>query len=384
MNTDQFLVTIMGESAGAMGVGHLINTYSDNQPFRAGIQMSGSSVYSLPNLEGGAVDDDWIKLIELLNCTDPSAAGQLACARAVDAETLITILQSNNLKFTDVVKNNITALERPDIAWAAGNVARVPLMIGSTADDASYFAQAMLLAAASSPSSNTSAASDLTIPTLLETLVGLDPEAAESLAALYTTDSASSTPQALLSRIATDYIFRCTSGLVANLTSTLLDVPAWQYRFDAQVPSNTWEEYPDLGVYHASEIAMVFGTYPRVNSSEAEARLSRSMQTQFADFVKDPQRGPGWAQWPRVGVLGVNEMGAVTTTEDGGWLDKVCRGYDAFYLSKLPALERLSSSGLSDDFRSNGTALEVTGGASRTAVGAVGLGAGLLGLAVVL
>ena len=331
----------MGESSGAMSVGYLINTYPENPPFRAGIQMSGSSVYSMPSLEGGAVDDDWRKLIELLNCTNRSEEGQLKCARAVDAVTLIEILESNNLKFTDSVKNNVTVLERPDVAWAGGNVAKVPIMIGSTADDASYFVMAMLMGAAST-SSNASGMADVSIDSLLKSIGGLTPENAELIASMYAVGSpfteGANTTEGIVSQIATDYIFRCTSGFVANLTSTLLDVRVWQYLFDAQVPSNTWEEYPDLGVYHASEVPIVFGNYPRENSTEVETTLSRSMQKQFADFVKDPEKGPGWEQWPQVAILGVSETDAVTTTEHVRKSDTVCQQYNNFYLSTLPAL----------------------------------------------
>jgi hypothetical protein len=45
-----------------------------------------------------------------------------------------------------------------------------------------------------------------------------------------------------------------------------------------------------------------------------EAKLSRSMLKQFLEFVEDPEKGPSWAQWPQVGILGFSETDAVTTT----------------------------------------------------------------------
>jgi carboxylesterase type B len=60
----------------------------------------------------------------------------------------------------------------------------------------------------------------------------------------------------------------------------------------------------DLGVYHSSEIPLVFGTYPRVNDTKEEIQLSRFMQHAWACFAKNPTAGPGWKLYPNIGVLG--------------------------------------------------------------------------------
>ncbi|KAK4896570.1 hypothetical protein LTR27_005488 [Elasticomyces elasticus] len=370
-------VTIMGESAGAVSVGTFINTYAENPPFRAGVQMSGSSIYTLPSVEGGTSDDEWRSLTELLNCTNTSEEELLECVRAVDADTIMQVLERNNLRFTGFTNDNVTVHERPDTAWANRHVARVPIMVGSTANDASVFVMDV-------PVSN------ISVGTLLQCALGSDSATAELIASMYAPGSpyaeGANTTQDVVSQIATDFIFRCTSGLVANLTSTLLNVPVWQYVFDAQVPSNTWEEYPDLGVYHASEVSLLFGTYPRENSTEVEAKLSRSVQKQFADFVKNPEQGPGWEQWPQVGILGVNDTDAVTTTQAWKDLDAVCLQYNDFYLSTLPALTRMNSSqsngsgtGASDNIDS-----VVPNAADRLDSSAIWIGASLLGLAALL
>ena len=361
----------MGESNGAVSVGNLINTYPSNPPFRAGVELSGSAVYTPPNLAAGDLEDEWSQLITLSNCTDTSDAGQLECVRAIDAETLIEILESNNLKFATPVKNNITVLEHADVEWANRNVARVPTLIGSTADDASAFF-------ISTPPS------DLSIATLLETGLNFDASTAAAIADLYSpsSGSANSTTQ-ILSQIATDFIFRCSSGFVANLTSTLLDVPVWQYVFDAQVPSNTWSGYPDLGVYHASEIALIFGTYPIEGSDEVEKELSRRMQKAFADFVRNPTGGPGWGVWPQLGIF---ERDGVRVG-DVRVLDEVCGFYNPFYLSTLPGLLGVGDAGVesghdTSSSDSGDSEAEQESAGSQIRVTAFSVGVGLLGLAV--
>ena len=231
----------MGESAGAISVGNLVNT-SPDPLFRAAIEMSGSSVVNAPDL--GAADPDlaWPELLGFLNCTGTSNSENLQCVRDVPAETLRSILEDNAIVFSAIQHNNITSLERPDVAWAEGNVAKVPLLIGFTADDGSMFVQ---------EAADTAMALNLTLPEALVAL-NLPVDLATLIAEYYTPGSvfaggALNTRDALY-KLATDITFACTSEIVANLTSNLLDVPAWLYVYDARTPSMTWDEYPDLGV----------------------------------------------------------------------------------------------------------------------------------------
>ena len=232
----------MGESAGAIFVGNLVNT-SPDPLFRAAIEMSGSSVVNAPNLGGADPDLAWPQLLGLLNCSSTSDADALDCVREVPANTLRSILEENGLVFSTPPHNNITSLQRPDIAWADGNVAKVPLLIGYTGDDGSMFVDQ---------------AADLAMTanlTLLDALRALNmpDELATTFAAWYNSSSPygagiENTRDALY-KLATDITFGCTSGMVANLTANLLDVPVWQYVYDAVVPSIIWNEWPDLGAW---------------------------------------------------------------------------------------------------------------------------------------
>jgi carboxylesterase type B len=327
----------MGESAGAMGVGHHINTMVGNPPFRAAIEMSGSSIVSAPELSETDPDASWRELLKLLDCDEDDDDEVLECVRAADARDIQTLINENGIQSNQVTQDNVTALERPDVAWAAGDVARVPLMIGSNKDDGSIFVRdAAVLADASG----------FDIETLLVTMQ-VPEDQREIILQLYGPNSPYgnfSTAGDVLYAYSTDATFRCTSGFVANLTSSILGVPIWQYVFDALVPSNTWEEWPEIGVYHASELPLVFGTYRRDNSSDLEAALSRSMQKQFAGFIRDPQQGPGWAQYPEVGVLTVDGDEVVTSTQDVRELDAICQQFDMVFAAQLPALAQAGSS----------------------------------------
>lgn len=313
----------MGESAGAVGVGNLINTYPKNPPFRAGVLQSGSSLVKIPPPPPNNDTRIWNALIESLNCTNTSDSGILACARAAPAQTLVNFMESVSYGFGEYAQDNITVLEHPAPAWLTGNVAKVPILIGSTANEGSTFAL--------------SAGNNVTA--FVEGTFGTGSEVSRILLQLYAPGSPATigltTGQQIISQIVTDSTFRCTSGFVANWTSTLLRVPVWQYMFNASVPSNQWDEYPTLGVYHTSELAVLFGTYPKNGSTDVEARLSMSMQKQFADFIKNPMGGPGWSSWPQVGVLGVDIKGAVTTVRNASELNWVCAVWDLLYAATL-------------------------------------------------
>lgn len=71
-------------------------------------------------------------------------------------------------------------------------------------------------------------------------------------------------------------------------------IPAWRYYYNASFPNTQKPAAPGLGVYHASEIPIVFKTYPQVNVTTQEFALSQYIQGAWARFAKNPQGGPGW------------------------------------------------------------------------------------------
>jgi hypothetical protein len=153
---DPAAVTIFGQTAGAgrwererfffpfsscvtnrrpISVDELITTHPINPPFRAAILQSGQvPIY-------GKVNNDtvsWDTLAERLNCsTQPDV---LKCMRAANATTIVSIIEHLNLPFTPV-KDNITELQNPELARKSGNIARVPILAGTTAQEGRVFGE---------------------------------------------------------------------------------------------------------------------------------------------------------------------------------------------------------------------------------------------------
>lgn len=122
-----------------------------------------------------------------------------------------------------------------------------------------------------------------------------------------------STPYDQIAQIYTELVFQCPQALWANASATG-GIPTWRYYFNASF-INT-QAYPDLGVYHSSEIPIVYSTYLPYNTTTQEYALSNAMRDAWATFAKNPLGGPGW------NPIGTGAAGAVlvgaNTIELGG------------------------------------------------------------------
>lgn len=127
----------------------------------------------------------------------------------------------------------------------------------------------------------------------LSTLLGNNTAAIKALESLYPPYKAATGEEAYdqVSQIFTESVFQCSAAMHANATASI-GIPAWRYYFNASF-YNT-QPYPNLGVYHSSEIPIVYSTYPRKNVTTQEYALSKAMRGAWATFAKNPEGGPGW------------------------------------------------------------------------------------------
>lgn len=117
----------------------------------------------------------------------------------------------------------------------------------------------------------------------------------------------------------TELVFQCSSKYHA-LASASVGIPTWRYYYNASFTNiQPFNNAFKLGVYHSSEIGLVFSTYPRTNVTTQEYALSRAMRSMWARFAKNPAGGPGWN---RIGT-GVEDevlVGATSEAEGGLYL----------------------------------------------------------------
>lgn len=127
------------------------------------------------------------------------------------------------------------------------------------------------------------------------TLIGNNANEGSILVALYPGSSAINV---------TTYGYTCPNALIAQARSAA-GVPAWQYRYEGIYPSLS--PIPALGVYHSSEIPLVFGTYNISTLGTANAALiatSKVVQGGWAAFARDPVSGLTQYGWPQYNLTG--------------------------------------------------------------------------------
>jgi carboxylesterase type B len=303
-------ITIFGQSAGSASVDELVTTTPHNPPFRAAIMQSGqTSIYVNHN---NSNTPQWDALIEALNCT--SAKDVLKCARSANASTIKTTEQNDYLFFAPI-SDNKTQLEFPEAARVAKNVAQVPILTGSVANEGRVFAMGQ---------NNTTE--------YLKQLFPGQPNFWSAIESAYPLGSSPNLANSYYvnSAIFTDYQFQCPSAIAAN-DSYASGIPAWRYWYNATFPNLdfSWDGGKlDLGVFHGSEITLVFGTFPRNGATKEQMELSQNMQKAWADFAKNPIKGPGWKGYPSVNVFG---SGAKERAVDASALDTHCDLYREVY-----------------------------------------------------
>ncbi|KAK6431437.1 hypothetical protein LTR95_012405 [Oleoguttula sp. CCFEE 5521] len=266
-------VTIFGESAGAFSVDALLTSFPANStpPFRAAILQSGQYSYAVaPKISPAQAQVPWAQLSAALGCPG-TYASNLTCLRAANATAIKDVIEKQELTFSPIA-DNVTLVQNPAQQRISGNIARIPILSGTDAQEGRVFA-----------------VGQTNFTAYITGLFGASSALVEAITAAYPPSFGSDYDRA--SAVFTDYVFTCPTALVANDTAAL-GTSAWRYYFNASFPNT--QAYPGLGVYHSSEIPIVFGTYPKTNVTTQEYALSNSMMGAWTRFAKNPAGGPGW------------------------------------------------------------------------------------------
>ena len=276
---DPTKVTLAGQSAGADSVDALVTSYTSSltPPFWAAILQSGQFSYkhtpqskNAPLLAQASRKESWEELTTALHCPGKHDTN-LTCVAAADASRIKDIVEQNDLSFLPIV-DNVTLLPGLITRRATGQVANIPVLIGSDAQDGRLF---------------TYGTTNLT--KFFNKHTEIHGDLVANITAAYSPGSALDVSGAFY----TDYVFGCPAAMYAN-ASAAAGMPTWRYYFNASFDNTRFAQYPGLGVYHSSEIPIVFGTYGAENADAQEYALSVYMRSAWAKFARDPFAGPGW------------------------------------------------------------------------------------------
>ena len=283
----------------------------ENTPFRAAIQQSGqASVSPAPTVNGTL---SWLALVDALNCS--SAKSALACVRAKPPTQIKSIEEHLMLSFGPAI-DNVTTLSNPQQARAQRRIANVPVLTGTNSQEGRV--------------------TEVGQKNITAFLAATFPESTELqqavIAAYPLGQNGLNTPYDVISQIWTEYFFQCPAAIEAN-SSSAAGYPTWRYYFNASFPNT--QSFSSAGVYHSSEIRLIFGTYANSGATAQEYALSQFMQGAWAQFAKNPTLGPGWNQLGTfdghdIGVLGpFGSSGATLIPQKE--IDANCKLYKTVY-----------------------------------------------------
>lgn len=329
---DPARVTLFGQSAGAFSVDMLVtNPPQMPPPFIGAILESGQytvNTVNNPDILKSAMS--WAQLVQAVGCGLPATA--LPCMRMKPAIQLKSLAEHNKLTWSPIydgkTASSLARINRRQSTPTSPRIARVPILIGSSANEGTTFVYDLppgVRGALSSLLNSTGANSSI--------IAGLT----SRILAAYPNNPSPGPVNQQLTNIYTDLIFDCTVKLVSEETANA-GIPSWRYYYNASFPNT--DLYLGSAPYHSSEITEVFGTYPRSGATPFQIRLSRDIQKAWADFARNPAGGPGWPSIPKIAVIGAgvrpggenNGTGKSTiTVQDPTSTDDKCFLYQALY-----------------------------------------------------
>jgi carboxylesterase type B len=245
-------MVIQGESAGAGSVDYYGYSYKDDPIVHGLIAESGSAS---PATFGSADSSNWFKALSNLGCPNSTSDASIKCIRSkstneiLDAITGLGGVSSLTSGFGPTV-DNVTIFNDYLARGAAGDFARIPMLLGNNDHESGFFELNAL-----------GSGFPLT-PTLL----------------------------ALLKDVA-DVAFTCGDS-VAAIFRTRAHISVWRYRYYGDFPNT--RIFPGIGAYHTSEIFTLFGTSAVVTGEAdtvSQKTLGNYMRAAWATFARDPWFG---------------------------------------------------------------------------------------------
>lgn len=300
-------VTLVGESAGAVAVGlHLILPASRGL-FHGAILQSGTPLTCLRRLDGDdpatSARAQGRRLLSRLGAR--AAQDGRSRLQALSAEALLAAaepglgLLDRATRFGPVIDG--TWLPRPprDILHD-GHQARVPVIIGSNADEGTFF------------TATTPAFGPLAYRLLLRRTWGTA-DAARIADAYPLADRDQSA--SVLARLLSDSAFHAPARQLARLLASQGQA-TWCYRFERIAPGLADR---GLGATHGAEVPYIFGQPPpRFHWQERDRQLATLMAGHWLAFASEGAVGEGW---PRATATGGPLMvfGAVSERVEATW-----------------------------------------------------------------
>ena len=263
-------VTLFGESAGGYSIKQMVAMPPKPPAFHAAIMQSQA-------FHGDPGPESWAKLVAKVGCD--KAASQIECVRKLPAAKIKDAIERGNIAFNPIA-DEITFTQDVAKKIVAGTAAKIPIIMGTNADEGTPFTKATL--------------GNSSVEEFIARVFGDGVSAIIPAIIDFYPKSKFPTPMLTVNAIFRDLAFQCAT---ASLTRVFAEngYTVYRYYFKADFPEN----YPfsEAGAYHSAEIEPIFKTYkasvaPRMN------RLSNYLQKTWAKFGVTPN--VPLAGWPKV------------------------------------------------------------------------------------
>ena len=326
-------VTIFGESAGSWSINVLQASPLSRGLFHKAIGQSGARLLPLTHLTMTSDYSDsasrlGVDLAETMSGKKDTSLEQLRNIAALDIirtieedETYTSSFDSLTIIDGEVLPEAVSAI------FLKGNQADVPVLIGSTADEATTFDPVML---------NPEAAKflkyvDLTKASINQILPNVDKKIFE----YYPTTNEAVAKDSWVS-FTTDAMFTAPMQDWGNLMSTV-DSPAYLYLWDHHPKVNGTKEFK---AFHAAEVPYVFGGMDMfdIDLTEQDRDFSNTMMDIWTNFAKTGNPSlPGNFEWPEFESSDQKyiSLGLVIEEKQNLRSEKVALINDAFNRSRI-------------------------------------------------
>ena len=138
---DKSRVTVFGESAGAYATDILVTSYgkTSKPPFHAAIMESGVYAYSLSVYCANNDFSSWNALVSALSCSSGTTTDQFNCVKYNRITEQIKDAQTNYNIPVYFSCDDTTLVANPRQRLEAGNVASVPVIMGTNTAEGSFY-----------------------------------------------------------------------------------------------------------------------------------------------------------------------------------------------------------------------------------------------------